>query len=63
MHHFSFCPECGGKLEQRAPEWEPDKLQMTCVSCGFIFWQNPKPTASAVMTDKEDRVLLVQRLV
>jgi ADP-ribose pyrophosphatase YjhB (NUDIX family) len=56
---FKFCPKCGACFESR----ELEGLQrLVCSGCGFIFYQNPKPTASAVVTDK-DKILLVKRAI
>ena len=34
-----------------------------CVKCGFVFFQNSKPTASPLITNEKDEVLLVQRAI
>ncbi len=52
---YSFCPKCGGKL---GGEQHP-----VCSSCGFVFYQNAKPTASFLLENDEGDVLLVRRAV
>lgn len=37
----SFCPACGGVMEQRIPEGE-NELRAICSKCGCIHYQNPK---------------------
>ena len=61
MHHFRFCPECGGRLAQQPLRLEPEKKELTCTACGFVFWQNAKPTATAVLENKHGEALLVLR--
>jgi len=56
---FKFCPQCGTGLETRKIEGEQ---RLFCPQCSFIFYQNPKPTASALITSA-DRVLLVRRAI
>ncbi len=60
-----FCTRCAGALEVRrlADERHP---QAVCARCGHIEWQNPKPTASALLLrrlrdDGPFEVLLVRR--
>ena len=59
-----FCPHCAGPLEWR--RLEDERLpQPVCTRCGEVIWQNPKPTASALITrrgaDGMVEVLLVRR--
>ena len=60
-----YCPQCAGPLEGRRL---PDEQlpQLVCTRCGYVFWQNPKPTASGLITRQQRRqgpveVLLVRR--
>jgi 8-oxo-dGTP diphosphatase len=58
---FRFCPRCGGALEHRHPHGLADEpAQLTCVRCGFIFWQNSKPCAGVLVID-QGKLLLVRR--
>jgi ADP-ribose pyrophosphatase YjhB (NUDIX family) len=61
-----FCAHCAGSLEWRRLEGE--RLpQPVCALCGRVAWQNPKPTASALITRRGPSgivdVLLVRRAV
>ena len=60
-----YCPQCAGPLKARRL---PDErlLQPICTRCGHVLWQNPKPTASGLITRQEKRpgpveVLLARR--
>jgi 8-oxo-dGTP diphosphatase len=65
MKRYSFCPVCGARLGQ------PDRrggavMKHACPSCGFEFWQNSKPTASALIEREAGgraEVLLVRRAI
>jgi ADP-ribose pyrophosphatase YjhB (NUDIX family) len=52
---FNFCPRCGKALVMN--EGKP-----TCTSCGFIFYDNPVPSA-AVIGCVNGKFVLVRRLV
>lgn len=53
---YEFCPVCGThyNLPQNTPNLE-------CSSCGHIFYQNSKPTASVLILDENNNVLLGKR--
>jgi 8-oxo-dGTP diphosphatase len=56
---FRFCPHCAHELEERAGE--PDgHARPTCPQCGFVYYQNPKPCAGALVV-QDGRVLLGRR--
>lgn len=60
-----FCTQCGGPLAWRRLQDERHR-QPVCTRCGHVEWQNPKPTASALITrrlsaDGPVEVLLVRR--
>lgn len=58
-----YCTQCGGTLELRKLEDERWP-QPSCPRCGHVEWQNPKPTASALITRtgaNGPEVLLVRR--
>lgn len=61
MSSLKFCPKCGNTFVFKKPEGN-DKKELICESCGFIFWQNSKPTASALIVD-QDKLLLVKRAI
>lgn len=58
-----YCTLCRTPLEWRAVE--PGRApQPVCPACGHVHWQNPKPTASALVTRRRGgrwEVLLVRR--
>ncbi|PIS42711.1 MAG: NUDIX hydrolase [Candidatus Kerfeldbacteria bacterium CG08_land_8_20_14_0_20_40_16] len=55
---FRFCPQCAGRLTAKKIDHLPRQV---CKDCGFIFYQNSKPTASAIITDSKGQLLLVRR--
>lgn len=60
-----FCTQCAGPLESRRLEDERWP-QPVCPRCGHVEWQNPKPTASALITRTGAHgieVLLVRRAI
>ena len=61
MQQYTYCPKCGGELEYKLPEAHAPSEQPVCTKCGFVFWQNSKPTVSALMVDAQGRTLLVER--
>ena len=52
-----YCLRCGTALEQQPSYGE---IRPVCPSCGWIFFADPK-VAAAVLVEKDDAVLLVQR--
>lgn len=59
---YSFCPKCGHPLEERRVDGH-ERLVCSSAGCGFIFYQNPKPCASALVLNEQNELLLVQRAV
>jgi len=47
---YKFCPKCGGELNN-----------LKCNKCGFVFYQNSKPTVSAIILNEKNEVLLAKR--
>ncbi len=56
---FKFCPKCAASFEIRELE---GLERLICSDCGFVFYQSPKPTASAALVDG-DKILLVKRAI
>jgi len=56
-----FCPKCAGRLS--FVENREGKTYPVCRSCGFVFYQNAKPTASALILNDQDKVLLLKRAI
>lgn len=54
---FRFCPGCSNKLQQKILD---GRLRLVCNQCGFVFWNNPKPTTSIIL-EKNKKILLLQR--
>lgn len=50
-----FCPRCGASAAVEFPR------KISCSSCGFVAFSNPKPVAAAIPTDTEGRILLLRR--
>jgi ADP-ribose pyrophosphatase YjhB (NUDIX family) len=46
-----FCPRCAGPLEWRAFDY-PAIRHPACTQCGFVLWQNPKPSVEALIVRK-----------
>lgn len=58
---YKNCPKCGSKLDYKIPNEFDHEKRYVCSECEFIFYQNSKPTASAVIVDDDNNVLLVKR--
>ncbi len=54
--NLKYCPACCGELDLS------DYKVFVCRSCGFHFYQNPKPTVLAIVRDEKDRVLFTRRV-
>ena len=54
---YKFCPSCATSLQNTLVD---GTQRLTCPNCGFIFWDNPKPTTSIILA-KESKVLLLKR--
>ena len=55
---FVYCPRCGAKVNHQE---KFGQVRPVCPACNFIYFQDPK-VASAVLIEKENRVLLVRRV-
>jgi ADP-ribose pyrophosphatase YjhB (NUDIX family) len=59
---FSFCPRCGGTLEQRLLKpSEPERP--VCSRCGFVFYLDPKVAVGTIIKTGNDRLVLVKRAI
>ncbi len=48
MDNYKFCPQCGGRLEERLLKpGEPPRL--VCTVCGFVFYIDPKLAVIALV--------------
>jgi 8-oxo-dGTP diphosphatase len=59
---FRFCPVCGGVLESRSIK-NGDPARLVCTTCGFIFYLDPKLAVGTIITDEQNRVVLVKRAI
>jgi 8-oxo-dGTP diphosphatase len=51
---WNHCPVCATAVEKENGRAE-------CPECGFVQYANPKPTASALVLDDEDRIMFSRR--
>ncbi|HEY3766266.1 MAG TPA: NUDIX hydrolase [Gaiellales bacterium] len=60
MRDWTHCPRCGADLERVVPDGD-DEERLRCPACGLVLYENPAPTASAVVVDAHGRVMLTRR--
>ena len=60
MRDWAHCPRCAAALVRRVPDGD-DEERLLCPACGLVLYENPAPTASAVVVDEQGRVLLTRR--
>jgi ADP-ribose pyrophosphatase YjhB (NUDIX family) len=56
LHGWTRCPRCTTELD-------PGKGQLHCPGCGSIYYANSAPCVSALVVDREGRLLLARRAV
>jgi ADP-ribose pyrophosphatase YjhB (NUDIX family) len=54
LEGWRWCPRCRAELRG-------DGSRVECDACGFVAYASSKPTAGALVEDREGRVLLVRR--
>jgi len=54
---YGYCPQCGSPLNNE------NSNRPTCTQCNFVFYQNSSPTASAIILNDKDEVLLSKRAI
>ena len=59
---FRFCPVCGGSLESRSLR-NGDPARLVCTACEFVFYLDPKLAVGTIITDEQNRVVLVRRAI
>ena len=59
MRDWRICPRCASGL-RRGPVPGDDRDRLHCTACGLVLYENPAPTASAVVV-RDGRVLLTRR--
>lgn len=62
MRDWRHCPRCAADLERRVPGGD-DEERLVCPSCGLVLYENPAPTAGAIVNDREGRIMLVRRAI
>jgi 8-oxo-dGTP diphosphatase len=55
-----FCPHCSRPLVERVAF---GRLRLVCLACGFVDLRGPKVGVSLLITDDEDKLLLVRRAI
>jgi 8-oxo-dGTP diphosphatase len=55
LSRWRFCPVCGAEIRVE------DGRRAECPECGFRAWASSKPTACAIVSDDQGRVLLARR--
>ncbi|MFW5853832.1 MAG: NUDIX hydrolase [Thermodesulfobacteriota bacterium] len=60
MQEKRFCHFCGNRLIQK--EWE-GRRRLFCTACDGPLYENPVPAACVILTDEQNRLLLVKRSV
>lgn len=60
MRDWAHCPRCAATLVRAVPAGD-DEERLVCPACGLVLYDNPAPTASAVVVDDRGRVLLARR--
>jgi ADP-ribose pyrophosphatase YjhB (NUDIX family) len=59
---FRFCPVCGASLESRSLR-DGDPSRLVCTACEFVFYLDPKLAVGTIITDEQNRVVLVKRAI
>lgn len=54
---YVYCPSCATTLTKKLVD---DRQRLVCPNCRFVFWNNPKPTTSIILS-KDGNVLLLKR--
>jgi 8-oxo-dGTP diphosphatase len=57
---WRYCPRCASALEFGPREGEGSAV-LHCTSCGLVIYDNPAPTASALVLDQSGRLMLTRR--
>jgi ADP-ribose pyrophosphatase YjhB (NUDIX family) len=57
---WAHCPRCAAALTRAVPAGD-DEERLLCPACGLVLYDNPAPTASAVVVDARGRVMLTRR--
>ena len=55
LEEVRFCPRCGAEASVRFPR------SITCSTCGYGAYYNPKPVACAIPTTPDGAIILMRR--
>jgi len=58
---FEYCPKCKGPLKEEL--FEGNEKHQVCQDCRFVFYQNSKPTAAALIINDLGQILLLKRAI
>jgi ADP-ribose pyrophosphatase YjhB (NUDIX family) len=58
---YKFCPRCAATLDTVAIPKSSPFLRRKCPACGWIFWNNSRPTAGGLILDDQNRLMLIRR--
>ena len=59
---YRFCPACSGALESRTlKSGDPERL--VCITCGFVFYMDPKVAVGTIIATDDGRLVLVRRAI
>lgn len=58
MKAFKFCPVCGYSLFQKREE---GRERLFCPGCSWTHYENPLPSAAALVQNEKAQVLMVKR--
>lgn len=62
MRRWQVCPVCGGPLAMGEVVGE-DRRRLHCTRCGLVLYDNPAPTASAIVERDDGAVMLTLRAI
>jgi ADP-ribose pyrophosphatase YjhB (NUDIX family) len=57
---LNYCSRCGARMTYGLVEGE-DRERISCPTCGFIAYVNPRPVVTAIPVTDEGRVVLLRR--
>ena len=61
-HGYRFCPRCGQPLAERLLK-PGDPSRLVCLSCGFVFYLDPKIAVGTIIRTEGDGIVLVRRAI
>src|SRR5574340_1115537 len=58
---YKYCPQCGGRLEERLLK-PGEPLRLVCTVCGFVFYIDPK-LAVITLIPLDNGLVLTRRAI